>query len=138
MKSFFSAVCSIALLLLSASCNSSDTEKKATSPLLGHWRLDSISAPEEQQNIGLLLLAMASEDSSGNSIFYFDFREDSVYYDFTDGDTTKAAYQFQSDKNLLVLTRESEVDTLHYELTKDSTMILTGNDSVSLYLRKRL
>ena len=84
-----------------------------------------------------LALAMAASDSSRNSVTDFYFTEDSVFYDFSDEDTTRASYRLQPETRVLVLHAENEVDTLHYQFTKDSTMILTGNDSVSLYFRRR-
>lgn len=87
--------------------------------------------------MALLALAMAASDSSRNSVTDFYFTEDSVFYDFSDGDTTRASYRLQPETRVLVLHAENEVDTLHYQFTKDSTMILTGNDSVSLYFRRR-
>lgn len=110
-------------------------EKSTVPP--GHWRLDSISAPEGKGEMALLALAMAASDSSRNSVTDFYFTEDSVFYDFSDGDTTRASYRLQPETRVLVLHAENEVDTLHYQFTKDSTMILTGNDSVSLYFRRR-
>ena len=109
--------------------------EKASIPA-GHWRLDSIAAPEGKREMALLVIAMAAKDSA-NSITDFYFTPDSVYYDFNDEDTTRASYRLQPEHNLMVLHSENEVDTLRYQFTEDSTMVLTGNDSVSLYLRRR-
>lgn len=126
------------VLVLLTSCNLFSDRKEASgkdkSPVVGLWRLDSISAPEGKGEMALLALALAGKDSSFNDFY---FTKDSVFYDFSDADTTRAGYQFNRETNVLVLTAQDEVDTLQYELTKDSTMILTGNDSVSLYFRRK-
>lgn len=115
--------------------NRRQSSEKATIPA-GHWRLDSISAPEGKGELAQLALAMAAGDSANSGTDFY-FTRDSVFYDFNEADTTRAAYDLRAGNKTLLIRSGNEADTLQFQFTKDSTLVLTGNDSVSLYLRRR-
>lgn len=137
MKQYPVLFLGLILAILAVNACNPRAEKKATHPMVGLWRLDSLSSPEGNAEIGLPLLAMAMQDSTGKKTIDFYFTQDSIFYDFTDGDTTRAAYRFDAAGKTIVFTVDNELRQLLYRMAPDSTMILTDEDSVSLYLRRK-
>ena len=138
MKSNLGALIrSILMVTTAISCNFFSTEEKAGHPMIGHWELDSLAVNDSSDNIGLFLMAMASLDSSGNNATDFYFTQDSVFYNFNDSDTTKASYRYHADSSRILITEDKEVKQFRFSMLPDSTMVLTGEDSVTLYFKRK-
>ncbi len=112
------------------------TSKKVNeqNPLIGRWRIDSVSAGKDTANdLDMLILDMALKDSSTND---YQFTNDSLLT-FKDGNAfEKMAYHFEPSTQQVVL-KDSIEERFVVNRINDSLVSLTGKDSTQIFLKKK-
>lgn len=136
MKKTFAAALIIAASVTLFSCDWFSS-KKTNYPLLGKWRVDSFDSKQDSGKaslnfVGLLLVAAQSKDSVKME---YDFSQDTVSFQLTKNEIIKAPYEFNKDKQELLIKDSVPVSML-YAKVNDSTIALTSTDSSTVFLRK--
>ncbi|MDQ3683313.1 MAG: hypothetical protein M3352_09610, partial [Bacteroidota bacterium] len=103
-------------------------------PLIGRWRIDSISTGKDTANdLTMLILAMALKDSSTND---YQFTKDSLLT-FKNGNAFEgSAYHFDRSTKEFVL-KDSTEERFVVNRINDSLLLLTGKDSTQIFLKKK-
>lgn len=128
------AVLWAASLVLCSSCHLF-TGKQASpvNPLLGNWKIDSISIGADSSSLGYLLLGMSVDEGLP---YDFHFDKDSVTFYSKGGVSEKTPYSYiDSSRRLIVM--DEELDTYIVKPLNDSITGLQGQDSSIIFLKKR-
>lgn len=137
MKKTLLAVCIIATATITFISCDWFSSKKVNYPLIGKWRVDSFDSKQDSGKaslnfVGLLLIAAQSKDSLKME---YDFSQDTVSFQLTKNEIIKAPYEFNKDKQELLIKDSVPVSML-YAKVNDSTIALTSTDSSTVFLRK--
>jgi hypothetical protein len=118
--------------IIFTSCNWFQSKKKqSVNPLVGEWRLDSISIGKDT-SIAYAIIAMAAQDSSDVNVT---FTTDTIFSSSqTQVDTIQ--YSFDEKVNQLI-TKDSSLQTMSFSRLNDSLISLTTKDSAIVFLRKK-
>jgi hypothetical protein len=130
-----SAALLAATLFLLSSCNWFRSDRTARSnPLIGQWRVDSLSGDDSAKNgFPYLVLAMAMLDSSD---LVLEFTPDSLRT-ITKGKVTEASpYSINKEIHELLI-KDSANQKYNYSTLSDSMIILKDKDSMSLFLKRK-
>lgn len=129
----FAALLVAALVLFSSCQLFSGKQAAPDNPLLGNWKIDSISIGADSSSLGYLLLGMSVDEGLP---YDFHFEKDSVTF-YSKGDApTKTPYKYvDSTKQLIIL--DQDLDTYVVTQLNDSTTGLQGTDSSIIFLKKR-
>ncbi len=112
------------------------TSKKVNvqNPLIGRWRIDSISTGKDTaNNLTMLILDMALKDTSAND---YQFTKDSLLT-FKNGNAfEKTAYFFEPSTQEFIL-KDSTEERFVVSRISDTLVSLRGNDSTQIFLKKK-
>jgi hypothetical protein len=124
----------VAALVLFSSCQLFNGKQAApVNPLLGNWKIDSISIGADSSSLGYLLLGMSVDEGLP---YDFHFDKDSVTF-YSKGDaSTKTPYTYIDSTKQLVI-KDQDLDTYVVTQLNDSTTGLQGRDSSIIFLKKR-
>ena len=117
-------------VIVFVSCNWFRSKKKEVpNPLIGAWKLDSLSIPNDSAFTSVFLAGIIKPDSVEIS-----FTEDSAFTRAR-GHIDTVAYAFDAKTNQ-VITKDSS-QTLAFFKVNDSLVSLTTKDSTVLFLQKK-
>lgn len=112
------------------------TSKKINehNPLIGRWRIDSVSTEKDTTNdLGMLILDMALKDSSTNE---YQFTKDSLLTFKNGNKFEKLEYHFEPSTQQVVL-KDSTEERFLFRKIDDSLISLTGKDSTQIFLKRK-
>ena len=134
MKNYkFRALSAMAFCFILISCNSNSSIKlDAAHPLVGKWRIDSVSPGKDSNLVYFMLLSSMIQDSLQTD---FNFTKDTIFT-YSEDDVDTSAYQFDEKKKQMKIADEPD-EIYNYASVDDSTISLTANDGTILFLRKR-
>jgi hypothetical protein len=112
-----------------ASCSFSTKNKKIVNPLIGQWKIDSVSS-KNSNDLGALLLAMSLQDSAQYDIVFTPETLSVLQKDTI----PKINYHFDDKKSELHILDNSTSYIFHH-LT-DCLVTLTAKDSTVLFLKR--
>jgi hypothetical protein len=128
----FAAIIAALTVIVILSCNWFNKKKhEPENPLVGNWRIDSLQAGKDSTE-GLLLLLMAKDALASARV---QFTSDSFFIT-TGDDVDTSAYQYD-DKTQRVFVKDSTGDAFDYHRVNDSTITLTGKDSLVFVLTRK-
>ena len=113
----------ISLVSCKQASNSSNT-------LIGHWKIDSIAAPDSNL-FGVMLLASTLKDSAAYDVTF----TKAIVTLHQKDTTTKSGYTFDSKSKQLFLKEDSSV--LSYQPIDSTNIKLTAKDSTIIFLKKQ-
>ena len=131
---FIAAFITAATIITIASCHwfKSNTEAKASNPLIGKWKIDSVTLGRDTSLAHALLLIAMNEDSSGTKVA---FTQDSLFTSSKSG-TDSLVYNF-NEKEKQITIKDSSSYVYSFETISDSIVSLTATkDSSVVFLKK--
>lgn len=129
---FFTAIVMIAMLLTLSSCSWFGNHGSKENPLLGKWRIDSLSSGKDSGSASLAVLLFYLAKDSAKTVL--EFKKDTVVSWVGTVAEERKSYQFDMGKSTLVV--KDKVDQ-QFQFTRgdDSSATLKSAD-LSYYLRR--
>jgi len=132
MKAKITAAVIATATIIFISCKWFRTKKKEPSnPLVGEWKLDSLSIGKDTSPANFLFV-IAMQDTSDLNI---SFTKDSVFTQSGHG-IDSVGYSFDSNKSQLTI-KDWATQAFAYSKLNDSLISLTSKDSNTLFLLKK-
>jgi len=137
MKKYFLAAFFVAATTITfVSCDlfTSNKPRHSDNPLIGKWKIDSLSFGKDSNDLSIayLFLAMSMEDSS---TLHVEFENDSLKATENTQTIEKTGYSFDNATSKVYL-KDSPRTTFLFSRINDSLISLSQKDSVTLYLRR--
>jgi hypothetical protein len=129
----FAVLMSAALLVLSSCHFFTGEQASVENPLLGNWKIDSIAPGGDSTKLGILLIAMALDDSAAYDL---KFEKDTVTFIGKDYAPEKTPYAYIDSVKQIILLDSSDERFVITRLS-DSTTTLQAKDSSIFFLKKK-
>ena len=130
MKHKFATAILAATSIVMISCNWFKTKRHENSnPLIGQWRLDSMTVGKDTSGAFLAALLVSGDQS------VIDFKTDTIVT-VTGSDRDTSFYKW-NEKEMQVIPTDTTEGNFQYARLNDTTVTLTSRDSTVFFLQKR-